>query len=85
MKTWNFPSHTKLKWSKIQKWNCIKGIYVTEWNGQLPLARLNVVVPVWDVDKELRSEDVELLLVTVKESRRSQVRSTQIQVKTHNK
>ena len=38
-------------------------------NGQLPLARLKFVVPVWDVDKVLRSEDVKLLLVTVKESR----------------
>ena len=39
-------------------------------NGQLPLARLKFVVPVWDVDKVLRNEDVELLLDKVKESRR---------------
>ena len=31
--------------------------------GQLPLARLKIVVPVWIVDKVLRNEDVELLLV----------------------
>ena len=30
-------------------------------NGQLPLARLKIVVPVWDVDKVLRNEDIELL------------------------
>ena len=31
--------------------------------GQLPLARLKIVVPVCVVDKVLRNEDVELLLV----------------------
>ena len=37
--------------------------------GQLPLAHLKIVVPVWIVDKVLRNEDIELLLVWVESCR----------------